>query len=88
MVVNLCEDSVPYSEGMKVEWIPVTDGEAVPADVVARALSVIDEALSSGRSVLVACRAGQSRSASLVIGHLHHRGYDWEMAYKLVEEKR
>jgi protein-tyrosine phosphatase len=88
MVVNLCEESVPYSEGMKVEWIPVTDGEAIPDDVIARALSAIDGTLSSGGSVLVACRAGQSRSASLVIGYLRLRGYDWGSAYKLVDEKR
>ena len=85
-VVNMCEDLVPYGEGMKVDWIPVTDGKAIPADVIANALSAIDEALSSGKRVLVACRAGQSRSASLVIGYL--RGYDWERAYRLIEEKR
>jgi protein-tyrosine phosphatase len=87
-VVNLCEDPVPYSEGVRVEWLPVTDGEAIRADVIARALSAIDGALSSGRRVLVACRAGQSRSASLVIGYLRLRGYDWASAYRLVEEKR
>jgi protein-tyrosine phosphatase len=88
LVVNLCEDSVPYREGMKVEWIPVTDGEAIPADAIARALSAIDGTVSSGRSVLVACRAGQSRSASVVIGYLRLRGYDWGSAYRLVDEKR
>src|SRR5882724_11167794 len=48
-----------------------------------RALSAIDRPLSSGRGVLVACRAGQSRSASLVIGYLSLQGYDWESAYGL-----
>ncbi len=70
MVVNLCENSVPYSEGMMVEWIPVSDGEAVRADLLARALSVIDGGLANGRRLLVACRAGQSHSASIVIGYL------------------
>ncbi len=88
MVVNLCENSVPYSEGMMVEWIPVSDGEAVPADLLARALSVIDGVLADGKRVLVACRAGQSRSASIVIGYLRLRGYDWDSACRLVEEKR
>ena len=87
-VVNLCADSVPHREGMTVEWLPVSDGEELPVQMIARALSLIDATLTSGRRVLVACRAGQSRSSSLVIGYLHLRGYDWERAYKLVEEKR
>jgi hypothetical protein len=33
MVVNLCEDMVPVSAGTTVEWLPVSDGEAVPTDV-------------------------------------------------------
>ncbi len=87
-VVNLCEDSVPYREGMTVEWLPVSDGEALPAQIIARALALIDSALNRGRSVLVACRAGQSRSASVVMGYLRLQGYDWGSAYRLVEEKR
>jgi protein-tyrosine phosphatase len=87
-VVNLCEDAVPYREGMTIEWLPVSDGEALPAQIIARALSLIDSTLTSGSRVLVTCRAGQSRSASLVIGYLRLRGYDWERAYSLVEEKR
>ena len=78
IVVNLCEDSVPAGEGVTVEWLPVSDGEAVPADIVARALSLIERTLSGRRRVLVACRAGQSRSASMVIGYLRLRGYDWD----------
>jgi len=87
-VVNLCEDPVSVTEGLIVEWFPVSDGEAVPTDVIERGLFVIDRALSSGRTVLVACRAGQSRSASLVIGYLRLHGYDWDSAYRLVAEKR
>jgi protein-tyrosine phosphatase len=88
MVVNLCEDPVHVGEGVTVEWLPVSDGEAVPADIVARAIAVIERTLSSGRRVLVACRAGQSRSASMVIGYLRLQGYDWDSAYRLVAEKR
>src|SRR6266478_9545504 len=46
-VVNLCEDSVPYREGMTVEWLPVSDGEALPAQIIARALSLIDSTLTA-----------------------------------------
>jgi hypothetical protein len=88
MVVNLCEDAVPVSAGMTVEWLPVSDGEAVPADIIAKGLSAIERTLSHGRRVLVACRAGQSRSASMVIGYLRLQGYDWDNAYGLVAEKR
>jgi catechol 2,3-dioxygenase-like lactoylglutathione lyase family enzyme len=88
MVVNLCEDAVPVCPGMTVEWMAVSDGEAVPADVIARGLSAIERTLSSGRGVLVACGAGQSRSASLVIGYLRLHGYDWDSAYRLVAERR
>jgi hypothetical protein len=88
MVVNLCEDAVPVSAGMTVEWLPVSDGEAVPADIIAKGLSAIERTLSHGRRVLVACRAGQSRSASMVIGYLRLQSYDWDTAYRLVAEKR
>jgi hypothetical protein len=88
MVVNLCEDPVSVSDGMTVEWLPVSDGEAVPADIIAKGLSAIERTLSRGRRVLVACRAGQSRSASLVTGYLRLQGYDWDTAYGLVAEKR
>src|SRR5713226_2395961 len=47
IVVNLCEDSVPGSEGVMVEWLPVSDGEAVPAEIIAKALSLIELTLSS-----------------------------------------
>jgi hypothetical protein len=87
-VVNVCQDSVPVAEGVTVEWLAVSDGEAVPADIIAGALSLIERTLSSGRRVLVACRAGQSRSASIVIGYLRLQGYDWDSAYRLVAEKR
>jgi hypothetical protein len=87
-VVNLCEDSVPVAEGVAVESLSVSDGEAIPADVITRALSVIGRVLTSGRSMLVAFRAGQSRSASIVIGYLRLQGYDWDTAYGLVEQKR
>ena len=88
MVVNLCEDPVHVGAGVTVEWLPVSDGEAMPADIVARALAVIERTLSGRRRVLVACRAGQSRSASIVIGCLRGQGYDWDSAYGLVAEKR
>ncbi len=88
MVVNLCKDSLPITEGVTVEWLPVLDGEAIPADIIARTLSLIDRTLSSGRRVLVTCLAGQSRSASLVIGYLRGQGYEWDTAYGLVDEKR
>jgi protein-tyrosine phosphatase len=70
-----------FRAGLTVEWLPVSDGEAVPADIIAKGLSAIERTLSHGRRVLVACRAGQSRSASMVIG------YDWDSAYGLVAEK-
>jgi protein-tyrosine phosphatase len=88
MVVNLCEDAVPVSAGMTVEWLPVSDGDAVPANIIAKVFSLIERTLSSGRKVLVACRAGQSRSASMVIGYLRLHGYDWDSAYRLVAQKR
>ena len=88
MVVNLCRDVVPVSARISVEWLPVSDGEAVPADTVAKVLSLIERTGLCDNRVLVACRAGQSRSASMVIGYLRLHGYDWDSAYRLVAEKR
>ena len=43
VAVNLCQEQIPATEGLTVEWLPVADGEAIPAEVISRALSAIDQ---------------------------------------------
>ena len=50
---------------------------------------IINDAKQNGGSVLVHCKAGVSRSASVVIGYLiHHHGMSYQEAYDHVKCRR
>lgn len=75
--VNVTTDVVNYHEGEGIEYhtLRCEDAEKA-AETLGAALSstlaVMERWLSTGRNVLVHCRAGRSRSATVVIAHLMH----------------
>lgn len=82
------------SETVEYCWHSIIDGYAWEQhdDIVARfdaAANQIHDWLSNGRTVLVHCTAGVSRSVTTVIWYLmRYRGYAWDDAYSLVREHR
>lgn len=63
------------------------DGEPWPATDVDRAMGFIHDQIRRGR-VLVACNAGMSRSASVVIGYLVRCGWSEPEAHEAVKRAR
>lgn len=63
------------------------DGDPWDRIQVEQALDFIADRIQKGR-VLVACTAGMSRSASMVIGFLVRTGWDSASAYALVRQAR
>eukprot|EP00927_Polykrikos_kofoidii_P078635 TRINITY_DN75440_c0_g1_i1.p1 TRINITY_DN75440_c0_g1~~TRINITY_DN75440_c0_g1_i1.p1 ORF type:complete len:192 (-),score=26.72 TRINITY_DN75440_c0_g1_i1:89-664(-) len=65
------------------------DGSSCLKDKVARHLVFIEGAISSGGRVLVHCRVGVNRSASVIIVYLMaRRGMEYEDALKFVQSGR
>ncbi len=69
--------------------IPLLDiDHALPDDLIARAVFLIDEAAQRGDQVYVHCTAGWQRSPAIVACYLIHKGVSAEHALALVKEKR
>jgi len=77
-------------EGFSCYKIPVMDDTAVDLlPHLEEACANIDKAMRSGKTVLVHCQQGVSRSASIVIAYLiHNRAMTYEQALELVKRKR
>jgi protein-tyrosine phosphatase len=90
VVINLCEEPLATAgAGLKIEWLPTSDGIAIPRRKITKILSRIAYHLRDGKIVLVHCRAGQSRSAAFVIGYLcMAAGFDWDAAVAYLAERR
>ena len=81
-----CDDAFPFTP--RVLQLRVLDGVPLPEEVVRESVTFIREQRSAGRRILVACGAGQSRSASLVAAYLCEEGLTLEAAFTLLIEGR
>jgi protein tyrosine phosphatase len=75
--------------GITYHYYPICDG----CDDIVKAVKVlypiVDNALVKGEHVLVHCRAGKSRSASIVIAYIMiSQKVDYHTAYDIVAQKR
>ncbi|KAK0197124.1 protein-tyrosine phosphatase-like protein [Armillaria mellea] len=83
---------LPLSEkdGFSCHRIPILDTSS--ADIksyLEAACNYIDQSLRSGKSVLVHCQQGVSRSASIVIAYLiRNRGMSYDSAFAYVKRER
>lgn len=88
---------------LDVPWLPMSEKEGFNGYKIAildkdcedllshleAACAYIDRALRSGRSVLVHCQQGVSRSASIVIAYLiRYHGMSFDAAHSLLKRKR
>jgi len=67
--------------------IPLKDGTPIPVERMLEAIVWIQENIVSGK-VLVFCRYGRRRSASVIIGYLCSTGLGYEDALRLVSSKK
>lgn len=67
--------------------LPNRDGDPWNEEQVVSALDFIERRIKLGK-VLVACAAGMSRSASMVIGYLVRSGWDVGEAFERVKQAR
>lgn len=86
-VVDLRDGAAHPVVGVEVCSIKNRDGDPWDADQVEVALSFIAEKIQDGK-VLVACAAGMSRSACIVIGYLVRIGFEEPRAFAMVREAR
>jgi protein-tyrosine phosphatase len=66
---------------------PLPDGEPIEAETLHRGVSFINEQVDAGRSVLVMCGAGISRSSTFVLAYLLERGFNVHDAWQLLRER-
>ncbi len=86
-VLDLRDGAHARPEGVVVHRVENRDGDPWSHKQVTAALAFIIKHVQRGR-VLVACAAGMSRSASMVIGYLVACGFDEPSAYALVRAAR
>lgn len=85
--LNVADDADLWPRPMKYRKIPLRDGLPIPVGAMKEAIDWIGKNTVSG-TVLVFCRYGRGRSASVVVGYLCSIGFDYERAAKLVMSKK
>jgi len=92
LIVNSTSDIPAYSKTVRVVRVPIDDSASDSARL-AKYLPItsvaIDDVLRYGKNVLVHCRAGMNRSASVVAGYLmFSRGMTAAQAMSFVKRRK
>ena len=85
--LNVADDGDLYPLPKNYHRIPLQDGTAIPAEKMREAVEWIRTNIAHHR-VVVFCRYGKGRSASVIIAYLCAAGFDYQEAVKLVALKR
>lgn len=85
--LNMANDVDLYPPPPNYHKIPLIDGTSPPVEKMKEAIDWIKRNIGSGK-VLVFCRYGSGRSASVVIGYLCNLGFKYEEAVRFVSSKR
>jgi len=75
----------------QVQWLlylPLEDAQPIPKDALVSALVAIKTFREQHKKVLVACCAGASRSASVVIASMLDAGWDFDKALAHIQKIR
>ncbi|MEF9425716.1 MAG: dual specificity protein phosphatase family protein, partial [Candidatus Mariimomonas ferrooxydans] len=86
-ILNVADDVDIYPPPGNYHKIPLKDGVPPPVEKIEEAIHWIRKNIVNHK-VLVFCRYGAGRSASVVIGYLCSIGYDYEDALRLVASKK
>ena len=85
--LNVADDIDLYPPPRIYHKVPLKDGTPIPVERMLEAITWIQENIVS-RKVLVFCRYGRGRSASVIIGYLCSTGLGYEDALRLVISKK
>lgn len=86
-LLNVADDADLYPPPKNYHKIPLKDGVPPQVEKLREAVNFMDRCSEKGK-ILVFCRYGKGRSASVVIAYLCSIGYDYEEAVELVSRKR
>jgi len=86
-LLNVADDIKLYKPAKKYHRIPLQDGPPVPEERMLEAINWIEKNIISDK-ILVFCRYGAGRSASVIIGYLCSIGFDYPEAVKFVASKK
>jgi len=85
--LNVADDAELHPRLIKYHKIPLRDGVPIPVEAMKEGINWIEKNIESGR-VLVFCRYGRGRSASVITGYLCSIGFDYERAVRLIMSKK
>ena len=87
-LLNVADDVELYKPARKYYKIPLQDnGSPLPEERIIEAINWIEKNIISDK-ILVFCRYGAGRSASVVIGYLCSIGFDYSEAVRFVASKK
>lgn len=86
-LLNVADDVELSKPAKKYHKIPLTDGPPAPVEKMLEAIHWIEKNIISDK-ILVFCRYGAGRSASVVIGYLCSLGFDYTEAVKFILSKK
>lgn len=86
-IVNLCAEYCDLHEieaktGFEVYYLPIPDENAPEMEDIEKALNWLDEAISTGKKILVHCRFGIGRTGTFVTAYLVKKGCSLKVAGK------
>jgi protein-tyrosine phosphatase len=89
-ILNVAKE-VDYAppKGVDYKKVPLTDDGGNPCSEIQEAVDVLAKMIEAGGKVLVHCRAGVSRSVSIVAAYYHrYEGWPLQGALEAIKEKR
>ena len=88
-VILLCEswEGLEWPEDVDVFHLPFEDAERIPDGYLEQIVTFGQEELEAGRTIMVCCAAGISRSSTGVLAILHSDGMPLPDAYRLLHKQ-